>query len=544
MAGMGAVPRSFMAGMAMRRASVDTTQRREEAGVLGVKGVASDDFLKVERHGLEPVPEADRHGAPRELALVWTGAMANYVSLLTGALVIGAPITLGLSQGQLGLGDSILAIAVGVGLAAILHGLVSVTGARTGAPQMVFARGVFGHRGAYLGAALTWIMAVGWFAVDCVIGGWALVQLLGFLGLPKTPGLALLAIALVLVASVVVAIYGHQTVHVFEKYGALVFMAFCALLFVVLFPKIHWSLPTTVSGTPRMAALVLGASFIYALVASWIPFAGDYSRYLPRRATTRGIAGWAGLGIGLPTVLLGILGVALLSIDPSNPDLLSVITGAAPRWLTVPFLLFVILGEIWANYFDVYTAGLVALAMDIPLRRWLSALVCGAVAAALVLWIGLFSHFAQAQSYHDLTTTNEFLGAYVYFLLLTYLWVPAWAAVLLLDFFVFRRGRYAADDLTRGRAGRYWYLGGFRWQALVAWLAGLAATIPFVSYAQLPWMRQPYIGPASTLLGGADISGIVGALVAGLLYYLLGRATFGAAGEQRAAASAVVEGQD
>jgi NCS1 family nucleobase:cation symporter-1 len=175
-----------------------------------------------------------------------------------------------------------------------------------------------------------------------------------------------------------------------------------------------------------------------------------------------------------------------------------------------------VLGEIWANYFDVYTAGLVALAMDIPLRRWLSALICGVVAAIIVYWIGLVSHFTQAQTYSDLVTT--FLGGYVNFLLLTYLWVPAWAAVVLLDFFIFRKGRYQAEQLTRGRTGAYWYLGGLRWQAMVAWLLGLAAAIPFVD-------ATLYQGPMARLLGGADISGLVGAIVAGIIYYALARLT-------------------
>ncbi len=483
-----------------------------------------DEFLKVERRGMEPVSDAERHGSPFELAPVWAGAMANYVSLLTGALVIGAPLALGLSQGQLGLLDSALAIIVGAALAALLHGLVSATGARTGTPQMIFARAVFGHRGAYLGAAFTWIMAIGWFAIDCVIGGWALVQLASIFGVPRTTEVAMGSITLVLLLSVVVAIYGHQTVHVFEKYGSLLFMAFCILLFVVLFPKIHWNLPTTVHGPTRFAAMVVGGGFIYALVASWIPFASDYSRYLPGNVSSRRIAWWAGLGIGLPTALLGILGVVLSTINPSNPDLLSVITAATPPWLTIPFLLFVVLGEIWANYFDVYTAGLVALAMDIPLRRWTSALVCGLVGGVCVYSIGLFSHFNQAHTYTELTT--NFLGFYVDFLLLTYLWVPAWAAVLLVDFFIFRRGSYAADHLVRGRQGFYWYQGGIFWRALIAWLVGFFATIPFIGSATVPWLATPWQGPLAHLLGGMDISGIVGALVSALLYYLLGRSYF------------------
>ncbi len=510
-------------------------QQQEEANILGVRGVESDDFFKVERHGMEPVPEDDRHGSPRELSLVWSGAMSNYVSLLTGALALSAPVFLGLSSGQLGLADSAVAIAIGAGLAAIIHGLLSVTGTKSGSPQMIFARGVFGHRGAYISAAFTWLMAVGWFAFDSVVGGWALVQLLGLAGVPKTPGVALGAITFVLAASVVVAVYGHQTVHVFEKYGAVVFLIFAAVLFVVLAPKIRWTTPTTVSGAPRFASMVLAGSFVYALVASWIPFAGDYSRYLPTRTPARAVAWWSGLGIGLPTALLGILGVALLTINPSNPDLLSVITQAAPGWLSVPFLLFVILGEIWANYFDVYTAGLVALAMDVPLRRWGSALLCGGVGAVFVYYIGLFSHFTQAQTYTDLVT--KFLGVYQSFLLLTYLWVPAWAAVLLVDFFILRRGRYAMDQLTSGRRGIYWYTGGIFWRAMVSWIIGVAATIPFVASAQLPWMTAPWQGPAAHALGGMDISGIVGAIVSGIVYFALGRAYFRTSGLKPSTAS-------
>lgn len=61
--------------------------QQEDVGILNVRGVKSDDFLKIEQRGMEPVPETERHGSARELAFVWAGAMANYVSLLTGALV-------------------------------------------------------------------------------------------------------------------------------------------------------------------------------------------------------------------------------------------------------------------------------------------------------------------------------------------------------------------------------------------------------------------------------------------------------------------------
>ncbi|GCE16001.1 purine-cytosine permease family protein [Tengunoibacter tsumagoiensis] len=492
--------------------------------LVGSQEDASTEFLKVERIGLEAVPLTARKGSPRELALVWSGAMSNYISLFTGALVIGAPAALVVGQGQLGLVDCCIAIIIGASLAAILHGLLNVTGARTGMPQMLFARAVFGHRGAYLGAAFTWIMAVGWFAVDCVIGGWALVQLLSLFGVPKTTEVAMGSITLILFLSIVVAVYGHRTVFLFEKFGALLFIAFCLLLFVILLPQIRWNLPTTVHGFPRIAAIVLGASYIYALVASWLPFAGDYSRYQPANVSSARLAGWSALGIGGTTIILGISGVLFSTIHTQNIDLLSAITMATPQWLTIPFLLFVVLGEIWANYFDVYTAGLVALAMDIPLKRWWSALACGIIGALCVYSIGFFSHFTQAQTYTELTTS--FLGFYEDFLLLTYLWVPAWAAVLLVHFFLLHQGSYDVEGLTRGAAGPYWFRSGIFWPALCSWLIGFVVTIPFISSAPFPWLAQPWQGPLAHMLGGMDVSGIVGALVSGGLYYYLGRTRF------------------
>ncbi len=93
--------------------------QQKEVAISDIQENASDEFLKVERRGMEPIPDSERHGSPRELALVWTGAMANFVSLLTGALVIAPTMSIAI-KGQLGLLDSAIAIAIGAALAALL----------------------------------------------------------------------------------------------------------------------------------------------------------------------------------------------------------------------------------------------------------------------------------------------------------------------------------------------------------------------------------------------------------------------------------------
>ena len=167
----------------------------------------ADAFGKVETHGIDAIPERERHGAPRELAFLWAGAFVNYASLFTASLLT--------TYYGLGVWDGLAATILGTLAAALILGLLSNTGPRSGLPQIVFTRRIFGVRGSSLGAALTLFLAVGWFAVDCVIAAKAGSQLFG-------GGNRWLTFALVLViagVSVAVAVFGHQTIKVLETYG-------------------------------------------------------------------------------------------------------------------------------------------------------------------------------------------------------------------------------------------------------------------------------------------------------------------------------------
>src|SRR5438128_12196496 len=119
-------------------------------------------------------------------------------------------------------------------------------------------------------------------------------------------------------------------------------------------------------------------------------------------------------------ILLGLFGLLLPTVDAplaSNQGVLAVISAHAPTWVASPFFVFIVVGEIWANYLDVYTAGLVTLAMGSNLKRWQTALGCGILGCALAGYAVLISDLHVA--YED-------------FLILTYLWAPAWAPAVLL----------------------------------------------------------------------------------------------------------------
>ncbi len=447
---------------------------------VAVHAADTDSFGKVESRGIDSIPAAERHGAPRELAFLWAGAFVNYASLFTASLLT--------TYYGLGVWDGLLATALGTVAAAVILGLLSNTGPRSGQPQIVFTRRIFGLRGSYLGAGLTLFLAIGWFAVDCVIAAQAGAQLFGGGNRWVTFGLVIVIAAI----SVGVAIFGHQTIQVLATYGVLTFAILSLALFLFLAPQFHWSQGPTASGSDYPGAFVLGFMTCFALVASWYPFASDYSRYLPESSSVRSVALWPLVGVALPMVLLGLFGLLLPTIDArlaAGQGVLAVISAHAPGWVAVPFFIFVVAGEIWANYLDVYTAGLVSLAMGIRLQRWQTALACGVLGTALAAYAVLVSDFHLA--YED-------------FLILTYLWAPAWAAVVLLSFFLF-------DRRPRPRL------------ALLAWLVGTVTSLVFVNYANL--FSNLYATPRFfndslvAVLHGADISGLVSIAVAAAVYW-------------------------
>ncbi len=440
----------------------------------------ADAFGKVETHGIDAIAERERHGAPRELAFLWAGAFVNYASLFTASLLT--------TYYGLGVWDGMAATVLGTIAAALILGLLSNTGPRTGLPQIFFTRRIFGVRGSYLGAGLTLFLAVGWFAVDCVIAAQAGAQLFG----GGNRWLTFLLVLLIAAVSVAVAIFGHQTIKVLETYGAVTFALLSAAIFVILAPQFHWTQGPTTSGADYLGALVLGFMTCFALVASWYPFASDYSRYLPTTTPTRAVTLWPVVGIAAPMVLLGLFGLLLPTIDAklaASQGVLAVISAHAPGWVAVPFFVFIVVGEIWANYLDVYTAGLVTLAMGINLKRWQTALGCGLLGTALATYAVLVTDFHVA--YED-------------FLILTYLWAPAWAAVVLLSFFIFE---------GKARPGL----------ALGAWLAGTATSLVFVNYANLfgnvAATTSFFNNGLITGLHGADVSGLVSVGVAAAFYW-------------------------
>jgi len=378
-----------------------------------------------------------------------------------------------------------LAIVLGTALGSVSMGALAARGPLFGVPQMVLSRIGFGFLGNILPAGVNALVAgIGWFAVNSVSGAFALNALLGW-----NTKICLVIIVLVQLA---VAFFGHNLVHMFERWAFPVLVVIFAIASVVIVSKSHPG--AHVAGVPGGFLITFGAAFGYA--AGWNPYASDYTRYLPKETNRRATGLWAGLGVFLSCVLLEIVGAAaatITSIDKFGANPTAGFTSHLTPWLADVTLLAIALGAICANALNVYSGSMSFLALGVrlplSLRRAIVAIVFG-VAGFLVALSGL----------HDAGTKyNNFLLVIAY-------WIGPWLGVFFADQFL-RRGK-RVDGFLFDRKHNPW--AGFAAMAIAIgvsiWLFANQS-----DYIGVVPTRNPHFG---------DIAFEVGFVLAALLYVL------------------------
>ncbi|WP_436757617.1 purine-cytosine permease family protein [Streptosporangium sp. V21-05] len=384
----------------------------EPSGVAVREGEYGDRIAAVEPGGVEFIPLSERHGRPRQLLWTWMSPNLEFATIFLGVLAVAA---FGLSFWQ-----AALAVALGTGLGALSHGVLSARGPSAGVPQMVLGRLPFGHWGNLIPAALNTVAAgIGWFAVNSVSGALALNTLTG---LPPW-----LCLVIVVAVMVVLGFFGHNLVQAFERYAFPVLAVIFAVTAAVILSKAQPGFAGSGGGLGGFL-LTVGATFGYA--AGWNPYAADYTRYLPPDASRRAVGLYAGLGVFVPCVILEIVGAASVTIGGDalgQPT--TAFTGHLPGPVAALALLAITLGAISANALNVYSGAMSLLTMGVrlplTLRRALTALACGAI-GFLVALAGLEDAGHKYES----------------FLLVISYWIGPWLGVVLVDAYLRRAGEF------------------------------------------------------------------------------------------------------
>jgi len=450
----------------------------------------SDAPFKIETHGIDIIPDGDRHGTPIELFWIWAGALMGIVDLVIGAVVI----SLGLN-----LWAAVAAIVIG-NLSYVFVGLAAMNGPAAGTSTIVVSRAAFGVRGNAPTNLLSFLTIVGWEGVNSVVGVLALIALFGVIGLGSSGAVKALAIVIFLIIMVTWAIFGHATLVVINR--ALLIILGIAMLGVLFFGFQHvkWNY----AGGP-LAASNQVTTFILAvmIVAAANGFAfmnmpTDYSRYLPKNTSRRQIALASALGPFIPATLLNaagaFIGTGLNAFDPIGS-----LQKVVPGWFLVFFLLVAIVSMVAANTINTYSSGLNLLALGLRMPRYRTVVIDAVLAGAFVFY-ALF--------------INNFVDTLISFLSLMIWWIVPWSGIYLVDM-VLRKYQYKSEDLLATRGGIYWYNNGVNWNAIIALVVGAicAAAVTNSTLFVSPLSKGP--------LGGMDLSIPIGFIVGGGLYYVL-----------------------
>src|SRR5262249_46381952 len=337
----------------------------------------------------------------------------------------------------------------------------TVMGHKTGVNQMVLCRSAFGRRGAYLPSALMFVMTLGWIGVNTYFPVKIAVAILGQLGIGDTWLTHLVVCTVVLALQVVIGIYGFYAIRTFEKYKVPITAAIMVLMSILAWSRpgvVNWGHTTSLPPGAHFAMLSLLMTAIgVGWGISWVTWASDYSRFVPRTVSSSSVFWYSYVGMVVPTVWLAILGatVASTTMDTDPAKMVSAVFGGITSVLV---LLMVLHGPIATNILNVYSAALAALSMGVRLSRTAMALIAGIVGYLVTIYFVFQPSFAKA---------------FDNWMISLLLWMSPWAGVILADFFIKRRGHIDVEQLYRDPERSAY--GDINWGAIVAFLAGLIA---------------------------------------------------------------------
>ena len=426
--------------------------------------------LAVETHGIAPVPAANRYGTARRLFTVWFAPQVNMTVVFTGTLAFA-----------LGLGFwlGLLAMAIGTVIGSLAPAYLSTWGPRTGTAQLPHARMAFGSTVTVV-AVLQWLSAIAWDGLVGLFGGEALAALTG---MPFW-----LAVALVLAAQGVVGVFGYEVIHRVQAVMTVLLVIVFAVFAIRLLAGHPVVTPPTAHGADLVAGFVMEVTIALSLGISWASYASDYSRYLPAGTPSSAVFGYPFAGLASAYSAVQAIGIAAgpMAGDQTAEGVRTVMGGGL---LGAVALIAITLGAVASNAMNDYSGSLALQTVGVRVRRPVSAAVTAVIAFALIMWLHAGDLVARFQSV----------------LLFVSYWIPAFVAIVVIDWRRRSAGRDVLDPDTESTPGRDAVA------ALIVFLIAFAAAVPFMN-------TSLFVGPVASWLHGADLAYFVNFLVAAVLY--------------------------
>ncbi|HVB74037.1 MAG TPA: cytosine permease [Ktedonobacteraceae bacterium] len=455
--------------------------------------VAIPEERGLETHGIERVsPKTRTHVRIFDNFTMWLSANLVLSTVALGALAI--PIF------GLGFWDSFIVIIVFNALGVLPVAFFSTLGPKLGLRQMTISRFSFGWVGGIIMAVFNVAACIGWSTVNVIIGG-QLVNALSNGAVPAWVGVLIIA-----VLTTLVSIFGYRYVHRYERWAWIPMAIIFVIMFVVSVQHFHITPSTTTFTLAGLVSFITFGGTVYGFATGWSSYAADYNVNQPEETPASRVFWLTFLGVFIPCVLLETLGMLFTTNGPWATIFNSSGGGALMSAVVSPLggfgtliLVLLALSVIANNIPNDYSLGLTVQVFGRTFQRvprWVWTLV-GAV---------IYVAIAVPNSANFASTLQNFL------LLIAY-WLGPWSIILVLEHFVFRRGKYNVDDWNN--ASRL----PIGWAAIISMAIGLVGVV-------LGAAQTKFVGPVAFALGGKygmDIGFELGVVFAGIAYFILRR---------------------
>lgn len=455
----------------------------------------------IEVNGINFISENERKGFAKSLFWPWAAANVSFLALSYGSFFLG----FGISFWQ-----ATIAAIIGTLGSFSLVAISSLAGKRANAPTMTLSRAAFGVKGNVLPGFLSYLIFVGWETVLVSLATLAsetvftralgvnpdLSKIMGFL---LAGGLTILG-----------GVLGFKVIMRIQFYLTIITLVLTLGYIALTIDQVNWS---AVSAIPTGSTQGFIGALIFAITGiglGWVGCAADYSRYLPRKTSSKAVVGWTIFGASVVPIILVIYGSFLAGSskalnDQVASDPIGALTTLLPTWYLIPFALVAILGLIGGAILDLYSSGLVLVSIGLPVKRHIAASIDGVIMTIGTIYLVWFA--------------SDFFVPFQGFLITLGVPVAVWSGLFVAD--VLMRKSYAEVELFDSK-GRY---GAYNFKSIGLILFGTIIGWGLVTNSLASWLS--WQGYLLSPFGGKDGQwayanlGVIAALLIGFLGHIV-----------------------
>jgi purine-cytosine permease-like protein len=376
---------------------------------------------------------------------------------------------------------------------------------------MTISRAAFGVKGNVVPGFLSYLIFVGWETVLVALATLATETVLTRVGNIEPNVSRVIGFSIAAGLTIVGGVLGFKVIMRIQKVLTLLTIALTAGYIALTAHLVNWE---SVSAIPSGNVQAFLGALIFAITGiglGWVNCAADYSRYLPRSVSSRGVVGWTVFGASIVPITLVIYGSMLAGsskdlADKIGMDPIGALTTLVPTWYLIPFAAVAILGLIGGAILDLYSSGLALISVGVPVKRHIAASIDAVIMALgtiYIVWIA-----------------KDFFGPFQGFLITLGVPIAAWSAIFVADVFM-RKRDFKEEDLFNPK-GIY---GAWNLRSLSLVAVGAIVGWGFVTNTFAGWLS--WQGYFMGFIGGKDGPwaysnvGVIFALVIGFFGHIL-----------------------